>query len=244
MVAKTDQKARLLDLMTSVLELARDGKRKSDEVCDVLQVIKDRKDFVEKLLAPKAPASVPTKATPSVRSLLRDWQKFFAKYFPNLKVDLSNLQIPEKKEGFDRLIIVPQGLTPNLVYTAMCQQFKCWKYTDNLDSITSDRNPTQAYAIWLRNRVEADEELKNLSANQLKEKAISGITLLERLLYELKFWDENHTHLDIQSITLCSSSRGPDGFVPCVCWDDSKLRVRWCGRFSAYEDLRVRVVVS
>jgi hypothetical protein len=45
MVATTDQKARLLDLTTGVLELVRDGKRDADEVCAVLQVIKEQRDF-------------------------------------------------------------------------------------------------------------------------------------------------------------------------------------------------------
>ena len=45
MVATTDQKARLLDLTTGVLELVRDGKRDPEEVCDVLQVIKGERNF-------------------------------------------------------------------------------------------------------------------------------------------------------------------------------------------------------
>ncbi|MBI2644163.1 MAG: hypothetical protein HYW95_01485 [Candidatus Wildermuthbacteria bacterium] len=45
MVATTKQKARLLDLTTGVLELIRDGKRDADEVCNVLQVIKEERDF-------------------------------------------------------------------------------------------------------------------------------------------------------------------------------------------------------
>lgn len=51
MAATTDQKARLLDLTTGVLELVRDGKRDAGEVCDVLQLIKDRRDFASMLRA-------------------------------------------------------------------------------------------------------------------------------------------------------------------------------------------------
>lgn len=40
-------KSRLLDLVTNVLELVRDGKRDAREVADVLQMIKNRKDFFE-----------------------------------------------------------------------------------------------------------------------------------------------------------------------------------------------------
>lgn len=46
MFATTEQrKARLLDLTTSILEMARDGKRDYDEVIDVFQVIKDDPKF-------------------------------------------------------------------------------------------------------------------------------------------------------------------------------------------------------
>jgi hypothetical protein len=50
MTATTDQKARLLDLTTGVLELVRDGKRDINSVSAVLQTIKDDRDFVTRLL--------------------------------------------------------------------------------------------------------------------------------------------------------------------------------------------------
>ncbi|MBU1159674.1 hypothetical protein KKD04_00640, partial [Patescibacteria group bacterium] len=86
-----------------------------------------------------------------------------------------------------------------------------------------------AYAIRVRNVVEADEEFKNLSANQLKEQNIPGITLEERLIYEIKFFKETGKHLDIQNITLCAGSRYVDGDVPYVRWSPSygELRVLW-----------------
>lgn len=49
MTATTDQKARLLDLTTGVLELVRDGKRSIEDVSDVLQIIKDNQDFLMQL---------------------------------------------------------------------------------------------------------------------------------------------------------------------------------------------------
>lgn len=49
MVATTNQKARLLDLTTGVLELVRDGKRDPDKVCAVLQIIKENRNFASTL---------------------------------------------------------------------------------------------------------------------------------------------------------------------------------------------------
>lgn len=54
MAAKTDQKARLLDLTTSILELTRDEDRDYEPVCNVLQIIKDKKNFAEILLSKAA----------------------------------------------------------------------------------------------------------------------------------------------------------------------------------------------
>lgn len=47
MSATTD--SRLLSLVTCVLELVRDGKRDGDQVCNILQGIKDSKSFSQKL---------------------------------------------------------------------------------------------------------------------------------------------------------------------------------------------------
>ena len=60
MVATTDQKARLLDLVTGVLELTRDGKRDAEGIGAVLQVIKDDPKFAARLLSPNGKSAVST----------------------------------------------------------------------------------------------------------------------------------------------------------------------------------------
>jgi len=60
--------------------------------------------------------------------------------------------------------------------------------------------------------------LKNLSANDLGRRNIAGITLEERLVYELKYFEETGNHLDIKNWTLCAGSCYSDGFVPGVYW--------------------------
>lgn len=185
--------------------------------------------------------------TPDVSVLLADWQNFYREEF-GIEVDFSNLQIPEKRAGFDRLIVVAQGITAQRVYDKCSELFGTWKYTDrNLDEAvpTNDRTAEAgAYAIWVRDRVEADQELKNMSANTLKKKGTSGITLTERLLYELKYYKETGKHLDIENLTLCSGSRRGGGSVPRVYWhsDYSWLRVRWADPDCAYDYLCSREV--
>jgi hypothetical protein len=178
---------------------------------------------------------------------LADWFSFYRDVF-GLETDFSSLRIPERKECFDCLIVVAQGMTPQKLYDKCKELFLCWKYTDrNLDEIiTSDRTAKDGpYAVWVRDGVEADEELKNLSVNQLKSMNISGITLEERLLLELKLFKKTGKHLDIQNWTLCAGSRDSDGGVPFVSWDGgSELRVFWYDSGGASDGLRARAAVS
>ncbi len=176
---------------------------------------------------------------------LADWQDFYRDVF-NLEFDFSEISIPDKKSGFDRLIIVAPGMTPQVLFNKCSELFSTWKYTDkSLDEvITSDRTSANgAYAVWFRDRVEADEEMKNIYANQLKKQKVISITLEERLLMELKFYQETGKHLDVSNITLCAGSRHDGGNVPGVDWLDSELEVSWYDPDNQHDDLRCRVAV-
>lgn len=176
---------------------------------------------------------------------LWDWQAFFKKYL-EISLDLSNLKIPPKQESFDRLIIIPEGITPNKIYEAYVKNFSCWKWTNDLNNAVAhnDREPTKTYAVWVRDTQEADEENENISADRAKERKIQGITLIERLIFGLKYWDETKTHLDVKNLTICSGSRSSDGSVPSVNCCDGEVNVNWCYSQFAGSDWRVRTVVS
>lgn len=166
-----------------------------------------------------------------VSNLLASWQQFYSDLF-GLKIDLSSLSVPGRKKGFDRLIIVAQGMTLQCLYDKCTELFPCWKWTgQNLDEgVQSERTAKDdTYAVWFRDVVKADEDLKNLSANDLKKKSIPGITLEERLLMELKYFKETGSHLDVASITLCAGSRCSDDRVPGVFWSRrfGRLFVGW-----------------
>ncbi len=182
-------------------------------------------------------------------AILADWHSFWKDNF-NLDLDFTTLRIPER-EGFNRLIIMVKGMTPERLYAKCKELFPCWKYTDNLDTVTSDRDPANppagggAYAIWVRDRVEADEELKNKSANMLEKAGINGETLPECLLHELKYFTETGEHLDVNNVTLCSGSRHPGGDVPYVYWFSGygRMGVFWCSPDYRYGYLRARAAV-
>lgn len=161
------------------------------------------------------------------------------------KRDLSGLWVPEHQDGFDRLLVIPQGMTPNAAYGRLeSAGIPAWRYIADLNTIFSSRLPNAYYAVWIRDRQEADEEWQGKSANDALALFVNGITLTEWLVAEENYFCETGKHLDEQSITLCAGSRDPAGLVPRVDWDDSKVDVGWCGAYDAFGSVRLREVVS
>lgn len=183
----------------------------------------------------------------AITDIQSEWQEFYRKYF-RLVVDFSDVQIPTNPCDFYRIIFIPKGLKISDVIKVMKKCFPAWSYIDNLDGviIKNIRQSDCNYAIRIRERVEANEELKNFSANQLEERGVDCMTLLECLVYELKYFSETGQHLDVQNWTLCAGSRDHNGHVPVVHWntDRGELRIKWCLPGYDDDDLRARQAVS
>ncbi len=160
------------------------------------------------------------------------------------KRDFSGLWIPEHRDGFDRLIVIPQGMTPNKAFDRLtAANIPAWRYMDNLDTIFSSRLANADYGIWVRDRQEADEKWQGKSANDALVLLVNGITLPECFILGEDYFLETGKHLDEQNITLCSGSRRPDGRIPSVDWDGGGLDVRWYEAGDAHGRLRCREVV-
>lgn len=176
-----------------------------------------------------------TEAMGEYGAVLRDWSKFYKKYF-GIMADFSTARIPAKVAGFDRLIVIVEGISINQVYETGKKNFSSWKWCS--DDIESNVRPEErglvklAYAIWVRNGQEADDDLKNMPAEMIDEQKIDTENLLERLIHGFKYWSETKTHLDIETVTLCASSRYSDGGVPYV------LRRDWGGVSVRRSDVR------
>lgn len=174
------------------------------------------------------------------------WRKLYQKYF-SLDLNVADVRIPViPTDGDWRLIIVARGLTMNQVYASMSKAFKCWKYADDLDaSVTKNaRTTAESYAIWVRVGVEPDEKYLGKSANQADPDMKIGMTLLERMLLELVYFDETGKHLDIVGWTRCTGSRHSDGLVPYMFWYDVKVRVDWGYLVNSDTRLGLREAVS
>lgn len=175
--------------------------------------------------------------------LREEWQKFYQSAF-GIEVDLTGVVIPERPEGNYRLLFIAKGLTPNKVFDAW--KFPKWRYSDDLDKAvpTNKRTATESYAIWVLAEVEPDAEFLGKSTNQADPSMEIGMTLLERMIFESKYFAETGKHLDVKGVTLCSGSRHSVGGVPSVCLGtDGKVRVYWCNLDHSSSKLGVRRVV-
>lgn len=155
----------------------------------------------------------------------------------------------ENMPGFWDVPVV-EGLTVNGVVEALKDsEVALWLYVNNLDDnvTTNDRHPKNgSYSVRFKANVEADEDLKGMSAQNLESKGIKGITLLERLLLELGYFLATGKHLDVKNVTLCNGSRSSGGYVPCVDWDADgrKLDVNWYAPDSRSDSIRSRAAVT
>jgi hypothetical protein len=185
-------------------------------------------------------------AVQAIDLLLIEWQNFYRDLF-RLELAFDDIAVPEHQHGVDRLLVIAQGLTLEEVFRKCSELFACEKFAKNLDRSISvnERSPkNRPYAIWVRDRVEADEEFRNMSAMDLKAAYIPAITLLERLIFELRYWGETHTHLDILDTTLCAGSRDLAGRVPTVRWDDDRFVVALSQVDASDSELRAREAIG
>lgn len=165
-----------------------------------------------------------------------------------IKKDFSKLRIPDRPDGFSRLIGVVKELKISELITQLKKKMNFWTYADlkNLDKVEDIvQRPDGDYAIWVRDRQEADEELKNKSAEDIQNEDLNTEILKERLLHEWAYNEETGKHLDEKSSTLCAGSRFSDDSVPYVYWHGcGEVYVDWDDADVCYEYMRGRVAVS
>ncbi len=230
-----------------IMKLVRDGKRELEDVCDAIQLIRDRADFAtafKAFLASRALGAKP-EATPSA-GFTSIWRQVYAKL--GVTADFSGLTI-EDRPGYWPIVVLT-GMTPQKIMQAIREAnlFQTRQYAPDLDIavMENDRDPkTGSYVVYVKATQEADPELKNLSANELKDRKIQGITILERILLEVFYFIlSGGKHLDPITVTFCTGSRDSGGHVPSTGWLNHTVRVYYCFSGLRYDGVRARAVVS
>ncbi len=218
--------------------------------------LRESKHFINKepcwvsATMPAAQSLQPRKrrARKSQKQQVRFWKRLYEREF-EIDLDLlSTIVIPPRQQEASRLLIVAGGLTLNQVIAACKRHFLTSASDEDMDKAvpTNERDPKNgSYAIWVRDHVEADEGLKDLSAQDHTDAGRQTETLLERCLHELAYFLETGDHLDKKNVTLCSGSRSSDGYVPRAYWHGGfRVRAYYFSVRSARPRLRARQVFS
>ncbi len=181
-----------------------------------------------------------------VARILR-WYRLYADI--HLTTERVMAVLPERESEFDRLVWMAGGMKPNRCYDVLGRQFGSgvmWRMIHDLDnSIVSVRSTDKDYAVWVRDRLEADEENSNRRAKDFEQSDCQ--TVEERLVHGGLYFQEHHRHLDEFSKTLCAGSRSRlRGGVSSVNFHPIDRRVYvfddWCNVRERHPDLRVRSV--
>lgn len=179
---------------------------------------------------------VEVQKTPAIQYLgtieeqIKKLENFYETKF-GCKMDFSQVEIPEKRKGFGRLVIIAENLSCNEAFAASREHYDCSSPFSDLDGVLihNDREPNESYAIWVRDSIGSDTELQGEPVINLKEnKTNNGITLLERLVWELLYFNETGKHLFLRDWNLCSGSYS-DKRMPLVYWNvyHRTLRILW-----------------
>jgi len=182
--------------------------------------------------------------------LVRAQQALYHGHF-GIAPDFSDVQIPARRPGLGRLLLFPLSLELSkviAVYRNLNIQISF--PDDGLDAALywNQRNPQNgSYAIWVRDRQDADEELKYLSPNFIWDNDYTTETLLERLWHGLVYFLETGNHLDKNKTTICTGSRTDNRMAPDVCYSNNgEVIIRWCSPnyYSAGGNVVAREVIA
>ena len=194
---------------------------------DELQLIVEHRYTSERLVQPA-----------ELEEVVALQQEKWRKAFPKGNLDFSDLVVFPRRAGHDWPVFVPKRMTNNRLFAACQERFTSWRYTDDLDLI----GPAQSFATlrWFKKVQEADEDLHDLSAEDLLTRTTPCVILQERLWMEIDWFMETGDHLDKQNVTLVAGSRNPDGHVPSADWNGDKFYVACYNPQYAAPSLRAR----
>jgi len=178
------------------------------------------------------------------------WQELFDQFF-DLRPNLSDLALPDKSGYIWPIVSLPE-ISTNRLWSVVGECFPSTSsYGDDLEAKVTKNDRFYSFRqesciIAVRPNIEADEDQKSKSADQIKQEDLATLTLYERMLLEFFHWfrtggENGGQHLDRENWSLCSGSRDSDGNVPCAYWDGDEFRVDWDFSDSANSIMRARL---
>jgi hypothetical protein len=165
----------------------------------------------------------------SVWDLKHLYQLFYSDIF-GLYLEFPDELMPEALDEFAWPICVPGIISNEGTYQSGNLNIPRWKWTNkSLDEeldLTRWRDAwTRSFIVRVKANWEADEDLKNLSGNDVEKEKTNVMMFRERwILGAFLFWLTGE-HLDRETVTL-SGSRYRDGGVPLVDFNSSVGEVR------------------
>ena len=188
----------------------------------------------------------------NVEEFLDDWAKYLKEIFGVGMPGRKKLVLPKVHQSFGWGIVRVPDLSAQRMLNVLKPRFdgKLWQWCQDIDAVLDPEKEARTtakgpYGVWCRDRVEADEEHKNRSANDLAELGINCMTEPERIALEGWFHWKTGGHLDIKNVTLSEGSRYLDGNVPFAFWFSSYgFYVDRCNVDRRYGSIRAREVVS
>ena len=165
-----------------------------------------------------------------------EWAQFYREVF-NLDVCYSTVKIAKRRPGFERLIVVAEGVTLKRVIEVAQKYFpidlnETGRYcsVDGKIRGTHDRLPTQTYVVWVRDQIDPDAEYTNVRPPVVERRGVKGSTLLEHLLFHLKYFTETGKFLDRNNIqTVCTGSHDSGGRIVAVFVKKSRRDGKYLG---------------
>jgi hypothetical protein len=174
---------------------------------------------------------------------IASWRKFFREHL-EMETDFF-LRMPRLRKGASQSVIVCPGVTPLNLWRKCEEQFPCATegIGDDMDfwlsNVTSKRVAEEsAYGVWIIDDMlfqEFEAFAKAISdagksAESLDSGTLGGITLEERLLFELKYFRERGSHAPkAVAPRVCLGSHYFGGTTPTVSiTEEGKFLLSWC----------------
>lgn len=139
--------------------------------------------------------------------------RFYQEVF-DLSVEIEDIIIPEQGDGYNWILLVPKGITHDIVWKKCKTMFKTELRDldeNNMDeelTYYNQRDPNRdgTYLIRLRDGVEPERDLWHYMTWKINEEKIPVVTFLEGLLLHLWYHWKSGEHLDTKNWTFCSGT--------------------------------------